>query len=94
MQDVAGHDDVAALVGEFAEQRDGLGAHQGIEAIERLVEHQHARIVRDGLRQLDPLPHALAIPGDLAMRGVAQVHAAEATLGSLAVVMRMPERRR
>ena len=41
VQDVAGDDDVHAFFGECAEQRDGFGAHQRIEAVQRLVQHQH-----------------------------------------------------
>ena len=60
---------------QFAEQRDGFGAHQRIEAVQRLIQHQHPRIVRDGLRQLDPLPHAFAVAGDFAVRGFGHAHA-------------------
>ena len=51
------------------------GAHQRIQAVERLIQHQHARIVSDGLGQFDALPHALAVARNFAMRGLAQVDA-------------------
>ena len=52
------------VLAPLLEQRDGLGARHGVEAVERFVEHDHARVVRDRLRQLDALPHALAVGRD------------------------------
>ena len=61
------------FVAPLAEQRDGFGARHGVQAVERLVEHQHLRIVRDGLRQLDALPHAFAVGGHGAVGGLRHV---------------------
>ena len=61
LQDVAREDDVLALARPGAEQRDRLGAHQRVKAVQRLVEDEHFGIVRDRLRQPDALPHALGI---------------------------------
>ena len=47
-------------------------ANQRIETVQRLVQHQQVGIVRDGLRQPHPLPHALGIRRDLAVRRLGQ----------------------
>ncbi len=44
MQNVAGYDDVPPFFGKPAKQRDGFGAHQRIQAVERFVQHQHQRV--------------------------------------------------
>ena len=64
-------------------QRDGFGAGHGIEAVERLVEHQHGRAVGDGLRQFDALPHAFAVSGDGAVGGFGHGNTLEGFLGQL-----------
>ena len=54
--------------GQLLEQLDHLGAGHRVEAVQRLVEHQHRGLVGDRLGQLDPLAHALAVAGDPAVR--------------------------
>ena len=65
------------------EERDGLGARQRVEPVERLVEDDHLRIVRGGLRQLDALPHALAVGGDRAVARLGQADGFERGHGAL-----------
>ena len=72
MQDMAGDDDVAALGRHFAEHGDGFGADEGIEAVEGFIEDEDFGIVGDGLRELDALPHSLAVAADFAVGGFAQ----------------------
>ena len=97
VQHVAGDDDVLALRGELAEQSDGFGAHQRIQTVQRLIQHQHRRIVRDGQRQLDPLAHALAVPRDLAIGGVGHAQALDRRAGQavafLLVEAEQPQKR-
>ncbi len=68
----------------LAEQRDGFGAGHGVEAVERLVEHQHLRVVGDGLRQLDALAHAFAVGGHGAAGGRHHVRPLQRRRGALA----------
>src|SRR5713226_4268471 len=70
VQDMARNDDVHSLFRKRAKKRDRFGAHQRVETVQRLVEHEYGGPVRYGLCQLDTLAHAFAIAGDLAMRGV------------------------
>ena len=72
MQDVARDEHVLAFARQVTEKFDRLGAHHRIEAVERLVQHHDLGLVRDRLRQLDPLPHSLAVAADPAMRRVDQ----------------------
>ena len=81
MEDVAGDDDVAAFLAPLLEERDGFVASHGIEAVQRLVEHQDGGAVRDRLRQLDALPHAFAIGRDEAVGGLRHGNALEGFLG-------------
>ena len=77
MQDVARHQDVPTRVAPLAEERDGFGARQRVQAVERLVEHDDGGVVRDGLRELHTLPHAFAIRRDRAVHGVGERHQLE-----------------
>ena len=52
-----------------------------IHARQRFVEDEQLRIVHDRLRQLDALPHALAVGADSLVRRVDQVHLFERGLG-------------
>ena len=70
------------------EQRDGFGARQGIEAVQRLIEDDHLRIVRRGLRQFDALPHAFAVSGHLAVARLGQPHGFERGHGALVALLR------
>ena len=72
-----------AVFGQSAKQRDGFGAHQRIQAVQRFVQHQDAGPVTDGLRELDALPHALAIAGDLTGRRLNQAHALDGLPGQI-----------
>ena len=65
-QNVAGDDDVHALLGDGFKERDGFGASHGIEAVERFVENQHRRMMRNGLSQANALAHAFAVACDFA----------------------------
>ena len=83
VQDVAGHDDVSAFLAPLFEKLDGFVASHGIETVERLVQHQHGGAVRDGLRQLDALPHALAVGRDGAAGGFRHGNALQGFFGKL-----------
>ena len=67
-ENVAGNDDVHSLHGKCTEQSDGLGACDGIQPVERLVQNKHRGMVGDGLRQTDALAHTLAVSSHLAPR--------------------------
>jgi len=69
VEDVAGEEHVAPLLRERLEERDRLGARHRVEAVERLVEDDDLRVVRDRLSETDALAHPLAIPRDAAARG-------------------------
>jgi len=75
VEDVARDDDVLAGARPVLDEPNGLAAHQRIHPGERLVEDQQFRIVDERLRQLDALPHALAVGADLLVRGVHQIDA-------------------
>ena len=68
VQDVARHDDALAGAAPVLDHADGLAARDRIHARQRLVENQQLRIVRERLRHLDALPHALAVGADLLVR--------------------------
>ena len=59
------------------DQADRAPPHERIHAAQRLVEDQQLGIVRDRLRQLDALAHALAVAADLLVGGVQQIDASE-----------------
>src|SRR5262249_48818541 len=75
VKDVARDDNMASFGGEFAEQRDGFGADQRIESIERFVENENSGIVRNRLRKFDPLPHPFAVSGNLTVRSFDKIDA-------------------
>src|SRR6185503_5285838 len=77
LEDMTREDDVLAFARPGAEQRDRLGPHQRVEAVQRLVEHEQLGIVRDRLRQAHALPHALRIPRHLPVRRLGQAQALE-----------------
>ena len=87
VQDVAGDDDVPSLLAPLLEERDGFGAGQRVEAVQRLVEDDHLRIVRRGLRQFDALPHALAVGGHRAVARVGQADGFERGHGALVALL-------
>ena len=62
--------------------------HQRVHAAQRLVEDEQLGVVHDRLRQLDALPHALAVAADLPVRGVDQIDDLERPRGSRARIRR------
>ena len=79
VQDVARDEDALARRGaQSLIRRMVLRAHQRIHAGQRLVENQQLGIVHQRLRQLDALPHALAVGADLLVGGVHQIDRARA----------------
>src|SRR5580693_3229990 len=58
---MAGDDDVHPLFRDGFEQCDRFGASHGIEAVEWLVQNQHRRMMRNGLRQANALTHPFAV---------------------------------
>src|SRR5689334_6145322 len=87
MQDVRRDDQVQTLGSEFAKEGDRLGADHRIETIERLVENQNCRLVRDRLRQPDALSHAFAVPSYFAIRGIDEIHAFDSKLGEIVCLL-------
>ena len=83
VQDVARDDDALARAGPVANHPDGAAAGQRVHARQRLVENEQLRIVDDGLRQLDPLAHALAVGANLLVGRVHQVHGRQRTPGRI-----------
>ena len=77
IQNMARDQDVHALAAQLFKQRNRLGARHWIEAVQRLIEHQNARMMRYGPGQANLLPHAFAVAGDLAIRCVAKLHASK-----------------
>ena len=81
VEDVTRDEHVLAFAGQLTEQFDRLGADHRVETVERLVEHHDLRMVGDRLRQLDPLPHALAVARDPPVRRVDQAHTLQGLRG-------------
>src|SRR5579863_3051448 len=75
VQNMAGDDHVAALRGGFAKQSNHLRSRKRVQPVQRLIEHQNFRIVRQSLREPNALAHTLAVAGYFPMRGLTQVHA-------------------
>ena len=73
VQDVARHDDALARAAPLLDQTDRLAARDRIHAGQRLIEDQQFGIVRQRLRELHPLPHALAVGADLLAGGVEEI---------------------
>ena len=68
--------------GPVPDQPDRLApATDRVHAGERLVEDEQFGIVHERLRELDALPHPLAVGADALARGVHQVHQVERALG-------------
>ncbi len=70
--EVAGHEDRPALarevLHEIADPQDALG----VEAVDGLVEEQHARVAQQGACDAEPLTHAEREPADTLRRNLAQ----------------------
>ena len=60
VQHVRAHDHRAALGAQAAEELDEAQALHGVGAVERLVEHEHERVLHEGGGHLAALAHALA----------------------------------
>jgi hypothetical protein len=59
VEDVRRDEHGAALLAEVVDQLDDLAAPRRVEAVQRLVEEQDARLVGERLCELDALAHAL-----------------------------------
>jgi hypothetical protein len=57
-QQVTGHQHRPALAGQLAQQVPHPPDPLGVQAVERFVENQHARVTEQGGGQRQPLPHA------------------------------------
>ena len=64
LEDVRAEEHGAAVVAELAQQVHQVHALARVDAVERLVEQQHGRIVDERRGDLDPLPHALGVGVD------------------------------
>src|SRR6185369_2624306 len=80
-------DQVQTFRREFAKQRDRLGPNHRIEAVERFVENQNSRLVRDRLREPDALSHALAVRRDFAIRGIHEIDAFDSKLAEVVCLL-------
>ena len=83
MQDVARHDDALAGAAPVLYQPNGLAARDWIHAAQRLVEDKQIGLVRESLRHLDALAHALAVCTDLLACGVGEVDRREGAVRHL-----------
>src|ERR1051326_7123142 len=82
MQDMTRDNHVPALIAPLPEECDGLGASQRIQPVERLVQDNHLGLMRDGLRQLYPLPHAFAVRSYWPVRSIGETYQLQAGPGS------------
>ena len=64
-----------SLAAQLFEQRDRFSPRHRIESVQRLIKHQHAWVMGDGLSEANLLPHALAVAGDLSRGRIAKLHA-------------------
>src|SRR5687767_5203968 len=74
VQDMAGDHYRATLVCQNAEQVHKLAPAKRIETVEGLVQQNDLRVVEHRLSQLDSLPHAFAVAGDLAISSIGHAH--------------------
>ena len=81
MQDVAGDDDMQALLAQRLKQFKRFCPRHGIESVERLVENQNCRMMTNRLRQPNPLPHAFAVARDFSECGFGHADAVERFMG-------------
>ena len=82
-QNVAGDDDVHSLLGDGFKERDGFRARHGIEAVERFIENEYRRMMRDGLSQANALAHAFAVASYFAAGDLGHARAFEGFVGEL-----------
>ncbi len=73
VKDVARDDDVAPVGRPVAKEANRLAARERIHPGQRLVEDEQFGLVRERLRQLDALAHALAVGADALVGGVLQI---------------------
>lgn len=67
-------DHITTLRRRGAEQRNHFRSGQRIQAVQRFIEHQYFRIVSQRLRQPNSLAHPLAIPRNVSLGSLDQVH--------------------
>ena len=67
----------AALAGELAQEPAHPLDALGVEAVRRLVEHEHARVAEQRVGEAEALAHAQREAADLAARGVREPDEAE-----------------
>ena len=68
---------VRPFAGELAQEAAHPLDALGVEAVGRLVEHEHPGIAEQGIGEAEPLPHAEREAADLAARGVGEPDEAE-----------------
>src|ERR1700676_680 len=66
-----------SLFGNGFEEGDRFRAGHGVEAVERLVENQHGRMMRNRLSQANALAHPFAVTGHFAAGGLRHAGALE-----------------
>jgi hypothetical protein len=79
---VAGDQHRAALGGEIFEEPAEPGDASGVEAVGRLVEHQHGRISEQRCRQPETLTHTERVPANRSTGGFAETDDVQALVGT------------
>ena len=80
-EQVAGQEDRAAVVGEPPQEGAQRGDPLRVQPVERLVQHQHARVPDQRGRQRQALPHAERVPAHPASRRLGQAELGQQLLG-------------
>ena len=84
----------AALGGELAQEAADPADALGVEAVDRLVEHEHARVAEQREREAEALAHAERVAADPAIRVVGEADLVEHRVDARASGCRPPSRRR
>lgn len=74
---VARYQQAFAALGQQLKQSDHLAAADGVDAVERFVEQEQRRVVKQSLSELHALPHAFRIAGERAIGAFAHANQGE-----------------
>ena len=87
LEDVRAEQHGAPLAAHPAQQGHEVQPLARVDAVERLVEQEHRRVVHQRRGELDPLAHALGVGADPARGGLAHLDDVEGPLGGGAGVV-------